>query len=454
MVGAGDNEYGQMDDGTTEDAPVPFLVSDGVVDVACGRLHTVFLKPGSDYYDLYCVGSNANGQLGDVDGSTTPFTSVNTTAFNHASGVLSVKAGAYFTLYLSTNNDLFGLGSNAYGQLGESTPTDVPHAYHIVDSVSTTDDKVLSYAAGNFHTLYVTKTGNALYATGYNGAGQLGTGSVTNGTAPTKIKDSGVAQVFAGGVHSLYITTDDALYAMGDNTYGQLGDGSNSTEETAVKVVDSGVTSAACGRFFSYYIDSDKNLYATGDNTFGQLGDGTNTNKNSFVKIASDVVSVSAGRNQGFYITTNGDLYAIGYNNYGQLCDGSTATRTTPVKVAEDVVAVSSGDYHTMYLTSKFDSPYYPNYKMGGKWGYTMGWIDDTFFPWVWDYTVGCWYYVYGGIDANLNKGYWIYYYNSDCSAGNWGYVGRSGGVWCLNADGVTYSWVTSGETLPTYSTK
>ena len=115
---------------------------------------------------------------------------------------------------------------------------------------------------------------------------------------------------------------------------------------------------------------------------------------------------------------------------------------------------VSSGDYHTMYLTSKFDSPFFPNYKLGGKWGYVMGWIDDTYFPWVWDYTENCWFYVYGGIKANLNTGYWIYYFNSDCTAGNWGYVARSGGVWCLNADGSTYTFVDSGTTLPVYSVK
>ena len=81
-------------------------------------------------------------------------------------------------------------------------------------------------AAGEQHSLFL-KDDGSLWAMGYNGYGQLGNGntsSYTNST-PIQVIDSGVAQVAAGGSHSLFLKDDGSLWAMGYNYHGQLGNG-------------------------------------------------------------------------------------------------------------------------------------------------------------------------------------------------------------------------------------
>jgi uncharacterized repeat protein (TIGR01451 family) len=95
-----------------------------------------------------------------------------------------------------------------------------------------TDGKTI--AAGYSHSLYVTASGD-LYAMGWNEYGQLGDGTTTDRYTPVPIATN-VASVAAGHLHSFYLKTDGTLYAMGWNDYGQLGDGSTTDHDAPVKI--------------------------------------------------------------------------------------------------------------------------------------------------------------------------------------------------------------------------
>jgi len=73
------------------------------------------------------TGNNGNGELGDGttagDGSTSIY-GVRTTPEQMASGVASISAGVYRTLFIKTDGTLWGTGWNYYGQLGDGTPTE------------------------------------------------------------------------------------------------------------------------------------------------------------------------------------------------------------------------------------------------------------------------------------------------------------------------------------------
>lgn len=69
----GNNNYGQLGDGTTETHSTPGAVSgltSGVTAVAAGYVHTCAVASGG----VKCWGSNGAGQLGDgtIEGRTTP----------------------------------------------------------------------------------------------------------------------------------------------------------------------------------------------------------------------------------------------------------------------------------------------------------------------------------------------------------------------------------------------
>jgi endoglucanase len=77
-------------------------------------------------------------------------------------------------------------------------------------------------------------------------------------------------------------------------------------------------------------------------------------------------------------------------------------------------------------------SGFAPTDSLGGKWSDDWGWIDDSYFPWIYSYASNNWFYIYYGLDADVSNGYWITYYTSDFSDYGWGYVYPGIGWWKL----------------------
>ena len=120
----GDNNVGQLGDGTTTDRATPVDVSgltSGVVAAAAGSSHTCAITTAGG---LKCWGNNSSGQLGDGNGgvfgdsSPTPVDVV-----GMASGVAAVAAGSNHTCAVTTTGGLKCWGNNDRGQLGDGTTT-------------------------------------------------------------------------------------------------------------------------------------------------------------------------------------------------------------------------------------------------------------------------------------------------------------------------------------------
>ena len=82
---------------------------------------------------------------------------------------------------------------------------------------------MIAATAGGNYSLFITSDGT-LWGMGYNASGQLGDGSSTSRPAPVQIA-TGVVSVSAGSTHSLFLKSDGSLWGMGNNEHGQLGDG-------------------------------------------------------------------------------------------------------------------------------------------------------------------------------------------------------------------------------------
>ena len=114
----GENEYGQLGNGTTERSRVAVDVSglgSGMKAVAVGYSHSCALTTGGG---VKCWGLNTNGQLGNgasgYDANSTTPVNVN----GLASGVQAITAGGYHTCALLHNGAVKCWGCNEYGQLG------------------------------------------------------------------------------------------------------------------------------------------------------------------------------------------------------------------------------------------------------------------------------------------------------------------------------------------------
>jgi len=182
--------------------------SEGVVAVAAGRYHSLFVTTDGT---LWGMGWNFYGQLGNGTAANTNL------PVSVASNVVTVAAGYAHSLFVKTDGTLWGMGRNNFGQLGYE-----PGFGNILTPAFVASN-VVAVAAGTDYSLFVTSDGT-LWGLGYNAYGQLGNGTTNFLIIPVKVA-SNVVAVAAGEYHSLFAKSDGTLWAMGRNNYGQLGNG-------------------------------------------------------------------------------------------------------------------------------------------------------------------------------------------------------------------------------------
>ena len=255
--------------------------------------------------------------------------------------VVSASAGEYFTLYLTSNNELWGSGENYDGQLGLGYTSNEETSSLIASNVS-------KIAAGDYHSLFIDITGS-LFGMGYNGYGQLGQNDTSRRESPVKIFDDVIAAA-AGYAHTVFIESDGTLWSCGGNYTGQLGDGTSNQREEPVQVLSgSNVVAVACGYEHTIFLKANGEMWGMGDGDSGQLGNENYDDEYSPILIDTDVTSISAGAYHTAYLKT-GSVYAMGANWDGQLGFGSDESYiSVPTLVATSVSKVFSG-YNNTYI--------------------------------------------------------------------------------------------------------
>ncbi|AEC02592.1 fimbrillin family protein [Parasphaerochaeta coccoides] len=335
--------------------------------VSAGSYHTMILKNNGT---LWATGDNRFGQLGDgtTDDRSIPVqVKDDTDGSGFMTDVAAVAAGENHTMILKKDGTLWATGYNGEGQLGDGTTTDRSTPVQVKASTDPNDfmTDVAAVSAGNEYTMILKKDGT-LWATGYNDSSQLGVGDNTNRSTPVQVM-TGVAAVSAGLEHTMILKKDGTLWATGWNSAGELGIGNNENKSTPVPVsfMGSDVAEVSAGSSYTMILKKDGTLWATGFNYYGELGLGTSgsgTNKSTPEQVKAsttpddfmtNVAAVSAGSSYTMILKKDGTLWATGSNQYGQLGDGTSGAvnnKSTPVQVMTGVAAVSAGWSHTMIL--------------------------------------------------------------------------------------------------------
>lgn len=272
----GENSFGQLGDGTYTDRSIPVQVSglSGIVQVATGwRSHCFALKSDGT---VWAWGQNQYGQLGDGT-STDRGTPVQVSGLT---GVVQVSVGWYHSLALKSDGTVWVWGWNEYGQLGDGTFDARKTPFQITALTG-----IVQVAGASIHSLAL-KSDGTVWAWGVNTEGELGDGTTTNKKTPVRVLGlSGVAQLANGTWHSLALKSDGTLWAWGYNAYGQLGDETSTNRKNAIRVAGlSGITQVGAGGIHSLILKPDGTVWAWGYNGYGQLGDGTNISKSKPVQ--------------------------------------------------------------------------------------------------------------------------------------------------------------------------
>lgn len=202
-------------------------------------------------------------------------------------------------------------------------------------SISTTHTQWSMVSSKQISTLAIRSDGT-IWAWGDNTYGQLGDGTKTYKTSPTRIGDAAARWLYVttSGSSSFGIQTNGSLWAWGNNEKGKLGDGTT-TERLYPVLIGSASDSwniVEAGNTFTVGIKSDSSLYVWGDNTNGQLGDNqAEPEVHTPLQLGADTwMKVAAGSSSAAAIKSDGSLWVWGLNDRGQLADGTTATSYVP----------------------------------------------------------------------------------------------------------------------------
>lgn len=269
----GKNVLGPLGDGTNTDRNVPTPVvglGSGVVSISAGGYHSCAVTSGGA---TYCWGENNDGELGD--GTTinrnTP------TLVSGLTGAVVVQAGYSHTCARTSVGSLYCWGSNVYGQLGDGTNIQRLVPTRVVGLSS----GVLVLGGGAQHSCAITSTSNA-FCWGSNFSGNLGDGTQINRNTPTPVLNTPttIATFSGGGVlHTCALYSGQAA-CWGSNSKGQLGTGGgDKLIPTKVKFLDPDPIAIATGNDHTCALTSDgEGVQCWGAGSHGRLGNGGNSN--------------------------------------------------------------------------------------------------------------------------------------------------------------------------------
>jgi alpha-tubulin suppressor-like RCC1 family protein len=270
-----DGRLGNGQSGVDLKVPSPVAVSmPDFKAVSAGASHTCGLTSGDR---LFCWGSNAEGKIGVGSGALS-LPSPQAVAQNLAFS--SVAAGGLHSCAVTTAGDLYCWGSNAEGQagLGAVPGSTVP--------AQVTGTQYAQVAAGESHTCGLGQ-GGELYCWGANESGQLGDGTTSARDVPTLLAGFSFASITAGQHHTCGLTNAGIAFCWGLGTSGQLGNDAFGSSEVPVSVgggltfkVLSAGGNQTCG------VTVGNVVYCWGYNFYGALGDGTQTNRSLPTKVA------------------------------------------------------------------------------------------------------------------------------------------------------------------------
>ncbi|MCX8687974.1 InlB B-repeat-containing protein [Bifidobacterium sp. B4142] len=328
--------------------------------ISSGEYHSVAI--GSDG-NLYAWGDNQYGQLGDGTNTNRSTPVMVGKPGDAPDGFIWKQVSSSFrhSAAIGSDGQLYAWGRNYYGQLGDGTTTNRTRPVKIGKPQGAPDGFTWKQISmGSDHSAAIGSDDN-LYTWGWEDAGRLGRStSITPYDRPGLVdKPTGATDTFAWkqismGGHSAAIGSNGNLYTWGYNAYGQLGDGTTTDQARPVKIgkpqgAPNGFTwkQVSLGRWYSAALGSDGSLYTWGDNAYGQLGDGTKVDKHTPTPVqkpqgapdgftwqkASLGYSSSDGHSAA--IGSDGNLYSWGSNGNGQLgrepAEAWPASRPGPV---------------------------------------------------------------------------------------------------------------------------
>ena len=401
VYGWGDGNYHQIDD-TETSRTTPTQMSDctNAISVSAGECFVEIMQSNSN---VVARGYNYYGQLGYGDTAEKP-----TGAHIVGNDINKVSAGNDATLIIREDGTVWAAGRNRYGELGLGDTSNRAS----FTKLTLDDGTEIKAKYGELNSSVTTILGKdgKVYATGYNGYGQLSNGTTTNslklkpmlnsdGTEVTDAILIKIGEMYELDRNTGIVRKDGTVWVSGDNTYGQIGNSGN-TSATYLskmgdgflnypeKVITVGVDKSQKINPLLFNIQDDMNVYTDSTTKVGTLNyeiedsnvaelttlgmitgkqqgitkikvTDTSTKRTTsiWVKVVNDSnIQVSLGYKFSLALKQDGTVWSWGQNNNGELGLGNTTEYSEPQQITdikEKITDVKTGYYHSIALTEK-----------------------------------------------------------------------------------------------------
>ncbi len=328
LWGWGNNQYGQLGDGTRTDREKPVQIGwdSDWIKVSAGFDHSLGIKKDGS---VWAWGSNSSGQLGikSVSCAVKP---------------CRIKSGNWSEVEAGRNNSLILDSKGNMWECGDFS------SYNCLWRQIGGPGEWKYFSLGYNHALAIKKDGT-LWSWGYGSNGQLGIGKKDYVQLPIQVGDGkDWVGISAGQSYSLAQKKDMSLWKFGYDTSGR--------DLTVPAKVKGGSAwrsfSASC---FTVAVKEDGTLWTWGkDNGADTINESEDMAFSDPVQIGqdSDWSLADCGNDFAAALKTDGSLRTWGYNRYGELGRGLSMLKQkpAPVNAGGDWASISAGSHHTLAI--------------------------------------------------------------------------------------------------------
>jgi alpha-tubulin suppressor-like RCC1 family protein len=289
----GKNSFGQLADGTTvhrylpKDVTASFsaFIQGSIIDFDLGSEFGIMLISDGT---ILTWGNNNFGQIGDgtVVNKILPVNITDKFVFNVGETLIKVEAGSWHGSAVSSEGRIFTWGRNDYGQLGDLTFTQRTSPTDITSNIGYLPGETISVLKARYMTHAVITSMGRVIMWGCNTTGQIGDGTIVNKNTPTEITanfnlDVGetVERIDLADQASGAYTSSGRVFTWGYNGRGQLGDGTTTQRTLPTNITGNftffpgeSIQDIVFGSSHGSILTSEERLFIWGNSDYYQLG--------------------------------------------------------------------------------------------------------------------------------------------------------------------------------------